>query len=76
MFCYGLQQFLENSNVGVCLNELQCMEFGEVRAQMKLRATQALIIAVEHATDAVEISNENHEIQVRLETVTNFRKQQ
>lgn len=44
------------------------MEFGEVRAQMKLRATQALIIAVEHATDAVEISNENHEIQVHLET--------
>lgn len=64
MVCYCFQQFLESSNVGACLNELQCMEFGEVRAQMKLRAAQALIIAVEHATDAVEITNENHEIQV------------
>lgn len=57
------RQFVENVNVNACLSELRWIEHGEARAQVRLVAAQAAFVAVEHSTDAVEITNENHEIQ-------------
>ena len=48
-----------------CLNELQCIEHGEIRQQVRLRAANALLAAVENSNDAVEITNEDNEIEVR-----------
>ena len=59
-----LQQFIENANATVCQNELLCLQHGEVLAQSKLRAAQALLMAIENSNDAVEITDEAHEIQV------------
>jgi len=50
--------------VGVCLAELQSLEYGEVRAQCRLRVAQSLVVAVENASDAIEITDENHHTQV------------
>ena len=58
------QQFVESQNVGVCLAELQCLEYGEVRAQCRLRVAQSLVVAVDNASDAIEITDENHHTQV------------
>jgi len=57
------RQFIENSSVVVCQNELMCLEMGEVAVQSKLKAAQALLTAVEHSSEAVEITNEQLEIQ-------------
>ena len=59
------QQFVESQNVGVCLAELQSLEYGEVRAQCRLRVAQSLVVAVDNASDAIEITDENHHTQVR-----------
>ena len=58
------QQFVESDSVGVCLAELQSLEYGEVRAQCRLRVAQSLVVAVENASDAIEITDENHHTQV------------
>ncbi|XP_031572577.1 high affinity cAMP-specific and IBMX-insensitive 3',5'-cyclic phosphodiesterase 8A-like isoform X2 [Actinia tenebrosa] len=50
------RRFIENTNVGGCFNELKMLEYGEVRSQLKLRATACFINAIEHTHDAVEIT--------------------
>jgi len=59
---------METQNVGVCLAELQSLEHGEVRAQVRLRVAQSLFVAVDNASDAIEITDENHHTQVRIYT--------
>jgi len=59
------QQFIESPSVGVCLAELQSLEYGEVRAQYRLRVAQCLVVAVDNASDAIEITDEYHHTQVR-----------
>lgn len=58
------QRYVENSNVGACMNELIQLEHGEVLSQQKLRMCSALFTALDSVSDSVEISNEDHEIQV------------
>ncbi|WAR00767.1 PDE8B-like protein, partial [Mya arenaria] len=57
------RRFVENSNVGACLNELVQMEHGEVLSRHKLRMCNAMFSALDCVTDSVEISNQDHEIQ-------------
>ena len=59
-----MQRFLESTNVGTCMNELHQLAYGEVRTQRKLRACGALVTALDNISDAVEITNETHTIQV------------
>uniref|UniRef100_A0A8D2NEK1 Phosphodiesterase n=1 Tax=Zonotrichia albicollis TaxID=44394 RepID=A0A8D2NEK1_ZONAL len=56
-------QFMENSSVTACYNELVQIEHGEVRSQFKLRACNALFTALDHCQEAVEITSEDHVIQ-------------
>uniref|UniRef100_A0A8C5U791 Phosphodiesterase n=1 Tax=Malurus cyaneus samueli TaxID=2593467 RepID=A0A8C5U791_9PASS len=56
-------QFMENSSVTACYNELVQIEHGEVRSQFKLRACNAVFTALDHCQEAVEITNEDHVIQ-------------
>ena len=58
----------------MCLSELQSLEYGEVRAQWRLRAAQCLVVAVDNAADAVEITDENHHTQVRPASTTSARR--
>jgi len=58
------QQFVENQNASVCLAELQSLEYGEIRTQNRLRFAQSLVVAVDNASDAIEITDENHHTQV------------
>uniref|UniRef100_A0A8C2IY73 PDE8-like REC N-terminal domain-containing protein n=1 Tax=Cyprinus carpio TaxID=7962 RepID=A0A8C2IY73_CYPCA len=58
------RRYLENSSVSVCYNELIQLEHGEVRAQFKLRACNSVFTALEQCQEAVEISSEDHVIQV------------
>ena len=46
------------------MNELHQLAYGEVRTQRKLRACGALVTALDNISDAVEITNETHVIQV------------
>ncbi len=62
---FSLQRLMENSNTSVCLNELIAIEHGELRSQIKLQAANALLTAAENVSDAVEITSEAHEVQVR-----------
>jgi len=64
LYAVDWQQLVENQNVGVCLAELQSLEYGEVRAQCRLRVAQSLVVAVDNASDAIEITDENHHAQV------------
>ncbi|KAL4228195.1 High affinity cAMP-specific and IBMX-insensitive 3' [Mactra antiquata] len=57
------RRYIENSNVGSCMNELLQIEHGEYLSQQKLRTCNALFNAIDCVADAVEISNEDHEIQ-------------
>uniref|UniRef100_A0A8C9MQC9 Phosphodiesterase n=1 Tax=Serinus canaria TaxID=9135 RepID=A0A8C9MQC9_SERCA len=57
------RQFMENSSVTACYNELVQIEHGEVRSQFKLRACNAVFTALEHCQEAVEITSEDHVIQ-------------
>ncbi|XP_071794731.1 high affinity cAMP-specific and IBMX-insensitive 3',5'-cyclic phosphodiesterase 8B-like isoform X2 [Asterias amurensis] len=57
------RRIFENANTATCLNELLQLEYGEVRSQIKLRAVNALLSALEKCSDAVEITNENRTVQ-------------
>ncbi|XP_029640624.1 high affinity cAMP-specific and IBMX-insensitive 3',5'-cyclic phosphodiesterase 8B-like isoform X2 [Octopus sinensis] len=56
------KRYLENSNVGSCMNELLSLD-ADVHQCYKLSASMALFTALEYASDAVEIVNADHEIQ-------------
>ncbi|NWR90491.1 PDE8B phosphodiesterase, partial [Furnarius figulus] len=57
------RQFMENSSVTACYNELVQIEHGEVQSQFKLRACNAVFTALDHCQEAVEITSEDHVIQ-------------
>ncbi|OPJ90497.1 high affinity cAMP-specific and IBMX-insensitive 3',5'-cyclic phosphodiesterase 8B isoform A [Patagioenas fasciata monilis] len=57
------RQFMENSSITACYNELVQIEHGEVRSQFKLRACNAVFTALDHCQEAIEITNEDHVIQ-------------
>uniref|UniRef100_A0A674NSY8 Phosphodiesterase n=1 Tax=Takifugu rubripes TaxID=31033 RepID=A0A674NSY8_TAKRU len=61
---FDLQRFVENSSVSACYNELVQIEHGEVRCQFKLRACNSVFTALDHCQEAVEITSEDHVIQV------------
>uniref|UniRef100_A0A671UZG7 Phosphodiesterase n=1 Tax=Sparus aurata TaxID=8175 RepID=A0A671UZG7_SPAAU len=60
------QRFVENSSVSACYNELIQIEHGEVRCQFKLRACNSVFTALELCQEAVEITSEDHIIQVGM----------
>uniref|UniRef100_A0AAY4ELJ6 Phosphodiesterase n=1 Tax=Denticeps clupeoides TaxID=299321 RepID=A0AAY4ELJ6_9TELE len=67
--CFSLsffrwQRFVENNSVSACYNELIQIEQGEVRSNFKLRACNSVFTALEHCQEAVEITSEDHIIQV------------
>ncbi|XP_035251771.1 high affinity cAMP-specific and IBMX-insensitive 3',5'-cyclic phosphodiesterase 8A-like isoform X3 [Anguilla anguilla] len=71
------RRYVENGNMMSCYNELIQLERGEVRAQVKLRACNALFTALEQSLDAVEISSEDQVIQYvnpAYETVTGYQR--
>ncbi|XP_073785681.1 high affinity cAMP-specific and IBMX-insensitive 3',5'-cyclic phosphodiesterase 8A isoform X1 [Danio rerio] len=57
------RRFVENSSMMSCYNELLQLHHGEIRAQIKLRACNALFTALEQSQEAIEISSEDHIIQ-------------
>ncbi|KAJ8393093.1 hypothetical protein AAFF_G00067760 [Aldrovandia affinis] len=57
------RRYVENGNAMSCYNELIQLEHGEVRAQVKLRACNAVFTALEQSQEAVEISSEEQVIQ-------------
>ncbi|KAM4037124.1 high affinity cAMP-specific and IBMX-insensitive 3',5'-cyclic phosphodiesterase 8A isoform 2-T2 [Anomaloglossus baeobatrachus] len=57
------RRYVENPNVMACYNELIQLEYGEVRAQLKLRACNSLFTTLEKSQEAIEITNEDHKIQ-------------
>ncbi|PKU37926.1 high affinity camp-specific and ibmx-insensitive 3 -cyclic phosphodiesterase 8b [Limosa lapponica baueri] len=57
------KQFMENSSITACYNELVQIEHGEVRSQFKLRACSAVFTALDHCQEAIEITSEDHVIQ-------------
>uniref|UniRef100_A0A3Q3W462 Phosphodiesterase n=1 Tax=Mola mola TaxID=94237 RepID=A0A3Q3W462_MOLML len=63
---FDLQRFVENSSVSACYNELIQIEHGEVRCQFKLRACNSVFTALDHCQEAVEITSEDHIIQVGI----------
>uniref|UniRef100_A0A8C3RSN1 Phosphodiesterase n=1 Tax=Chelydra serpentina TaxID=8475 RepID=A0A8C3RSN1_CHESE len=58
-----VRRYVENSNIMACYNELIQLEFGEVRAQFKLRACNSIFTALEKSQEAIEITSEDHVIQ-------------
>uniref|UniRef100_A0A8C4V399 Phosphodiesterase n=1 Tax=Falco tinnunculus TaxID=100819 RepID=A0A8C4V399_FALTI len=62
-------QFMENSSITACYNELVQIEHGEVRSQFKLRACNAVFTALDHCQEAIEITSEDHVIQVGKKTL-------
>ncbi|XP_064828467.1 high affinity cAMP-specific and IBMX-insensitive 3',5'-cyclic phosphodiesterase 8B-like isoform X5 [Oncorhynchus masou masou] len=65
LLCAGLsRRYVENSSVSACYNELLQIEHGEVRCQFKLRACNSVFTALDHCQEAVEITSEDHVIQV------------
>ncbi|XP_059156380.1 high affinity cAMP-specific and IBMX-insensitive 3',5'-cyclic phosphodiesterase 8B-like [Physella acuta] len=57
------RRYQENSSLSACINELQTLEVGEVRANLKLQACNGLFMAMENIGEAVEITSSEHEIQ-------------
>uniref|UniRef100_A0A7N8XJA3 Phosphodiesterase n=1 Tax=Mastacembelus armatus TaxID=205130 RepID=A0A7N8XJA3_9TELE len=57
------RRYVENANVMACYNELLQLEHGEVRAQFKLRAGNAIFTALEQSQEAIEIMSEDQVIQ-------------
>ncbi|XP_062922391.1 high affinity cAMP-specific and IBMX-insensitive 3',5'-cyclic phosphodiesterase 8A isoform X2 [Mobula hypostoma] len=55
--------YIENPSVIACYNELIQLEFGEVRAQFKLRASGAIFTALEQCQESIEITSEDNIIQ-------------
>ncbi|KAJ8343978.1 hypothetical protein SKAU_G00313070 [Synaphobranchus kaupii] len=71
------RRYVENGNMMSCYNELIQLERGEVRAQVKLRACNALFTALEQSQEAVEISSEDQVIQYvnpAYETTTGYQR--
>ncbi|XP_055009528.1 high affinity cAMP-specific and IBMX-insensitive 3',5'-cyclic phosphodiesterase 8B isoform X9 [Boleophthalmus pectinirostris] len=65
LLCAGFsRRFVENSSVSACYNELLQIEHGEVRCQFKLRACNSIFTALEQCQEAVEITSEDHIIQI------------
>uniref|UniRef100_A0A452TEL9 Phosphodiesterase n=1 Tax=Ursus maritimus TaxID=29073 RepID=A0A452TEL9_URSMA len=58
------RRFMENSNIIACYNELIQIEHGEVRSQFKLRACNSVFTALDHCHEAIEITSDDHVIQV------------
>ncbi len=59
-----MQRIVENHSISACQNELLSLEVGGVRTMVQLHATAALLTALDNTKDAVEITNENYEVQV------------
>ncbi|KAI2647819.1 High affinity cAMP-specific and IBMX-insensitive 3',5'-cyclic phosphodiesterase 8A [Labeo rohita] len=57
------RRYVENSNMMACYNELIQLHHGEIRAQIKLRACNAVFTALEQSQEAIEISSEDQIIQ-------------
>ncbi|KAJ7994587.1 hypothetical protein DPEC_G00251020 [Dallia pectoralis] len=57
------RRYVENTNMMACYNELLQLEYGEVRAQFKLRACNAIFTVLEQSQEAIEITNEDQVIQ-------------
>ncbi|XP_052438162.1 LOW QUALITY PROTEIN: high affinity cAMP-specific and IBMX-insensitive 3',5'-cyclic phosphodiesterase 8A-like [Carassius gibelio] len=57
------RRYVENSNMMSCYNELLQLHHGEIRAQIKLRACNAVFTALEQSQEAIEISSEDQIIQ-------------
>ncbi|XP_067874402.1 high affinity cAMP-specific and IBMX-insensitive 3',5'-cyclic phosphodiesterase 8A isoform X2 [Heterodontus francisci] len=55
--------YVENPSIIACYNELIQLEFGEVRAQFKLRACSAIFTALEQSQESIEITSEDNIIQ-------------
>ncbi|XP_059809126.1 high affinity cAMP-specific and IBMX-insensitive 3',5'-cyclic phosphodiesterase 8A isoform X2 [Hypanus sabinus] len=55
--------YIENPSVIACYNELIQLEFGEVRARFKLRASGAIFTALEQCQESIEITSEDNIIQ-------------
>uniref|UniRef100_A0A8C7GMX0 Phosphodiesterase n=1 Tax=Oncorhynchus kisutch TaxID=8019 RepID=A0A8C7GMX0_ONCKI len=68
--CRSGQRYVENISVSACYNELLQIEHGEVRCQFKLRACNSVFTALDHCQEAVEITSEDHVIQVHKHTQT------
>ncbi|XP_040841880.1 high affinity cAMP-specific and IBMX-insensitive 3',5'-cyclic phosphodiesterase 8B isoform X6 [Ochotona curzoniae] len=58
------RRFVENSSVTACYNELIQIEHGEVRSQFKLRACNSVFTALDHCHEAIEITSDDHVIQI------------
>ncbi|XP_061875544.1 high affinity cAMP-specific and IBMX-insensitive 3',5'-cyclic phosphodiesterase 8B isoform X10 [Colius striatus] len=58
------RQFMENSSITACYNELVQIGHGEVRSQFKLRACNAVFTALDHCQEAIEITSDDHVIQL------------
>uniref|UniRef100_A0A8C5BNU8 Phosphodiesterase n=1 Tax=Gadus morhua TaxID=8049 RepID=A0A8C5BNU8_GADMO len=57
------RRYVENANAMACYNELLQLEHGELRAQFKLRAGNAIFTALEQSQEAIEITSEDQVIQ-------------
>uniref|UniRef100_A0AAX7SQ88 Phosphodiesterase n=1 Tax=Astatotilapia calliptera TaxID=8154 RepID=A0AAX7SQ88_ASTCA len=62
-FFLFVTRYVENANMMACYNELLQLEHGEVRAQFKLRAGNAIFTALEQSQEAIEITSEDQVIQ-------------
>uniref|UniRef100_A0A4W3K3H3 Phosphodiesterase n=1 Tax=Callorhinchus milii TaxID=7868 RepID=A0A4W3K3H3_CALMI len=56
-------RYIENPSIIACYNELLQLEFGEVRAQFKLRACNSIFTALEQSQELIEITSEDNIIQ-------------
>ena len=63
---FYLQRIVESPNISMCMNELLTLEYGEVQSRLKLSACKAVFSALDNVSDAVEISSDDHEIQVAI----------
>uniref|UniRef100_G3UA96 Phosphodiesterase n=2 Tax=Loxodonta africana TaxID=9785 RepID=G3UA96_LOXAF len=58
------RRYMENSSIIACYNELIQIEHGEVRSQFKLRACNSVFTALDHCHEAIEITSDDHVIQI------------
>ncbi|XP_022360439.1 high affinity cAMP-specific and IBMX-insensitive 3',5'-cyclic phosphodiesterase 8B isoform X6 [Enhydra lutris kenyoni] len=58
------RRFMENNSIIACYNELIQIEHGEVRSQFKLRACNSVFTALDHCHEAIEITSDDHVIQL------------
>uniref|UniRef100_A0A4W3K1Z8 Phosphodiesterase n=1 Tax=Callorhinchus milii TaxID=7868 RepID=A0A4W3K1Z8_CALMI len=63
VICFSPQRYIENPSIIACYNELLQLEFGEVRAQFKLRACNSIFTALEQSQELIEITSEDNIIQ-------------